>query len=235
MKRINFSGAALAAGFIFSTVASSFILSTTAVDARQGRGQNRYNRGSDCDRDWYSTYCRDDDDRDWYNWNNQYTNRRLVAGTRIPTQSYRQGRIVLRRWERHPLTLVAENRITNRRSDRVVIPDGSLIRGALVPINRGYRFESSTVTFPNGRRESIAAVSRVIDGRDSFDPDSRDSFVLTPAALLILSYLFGRSDNVSPLFLGNIFNRYPNVRRDLVVVRPDQDLDLRLTRDFVVR
>jgi hypothetical protein len=234
MKRINFLGAALAAGFILSTVTSNFILGTAAVDARPGRWNNRHNWGSYCDRDWNNNGCRDDN-RGWYNSNNRYRNRRLVAGTRIPTQSYRQGRIVLRRWERHPLTLVAENRVTNYRTDRVVIPDGSVIRGALVPFNRGYRFESSTVTFPNSRRASISAVSRVIDGRDSFDSDSRDDFVLTPAALLILSYLFGRSDNVSPLSLGNMFNRYPNVRRDLVVVRPNQDLDLRLTRDFVLR
>lgn len=231
MKHSNFLSSAVAAGFVLTTMASSVIFSPSAAFARDDWNNNRSDWNFRCDRDWNAPGCRDGN-RNWDN--NRYPNRRLASGTFIPTQSYRQGRLVLRRWERYPLTLVAENRVANNRSDRTVIPDSSLIRGALVPFNQGYRFESNSITFPNGRRETFAAVSRYLDSRDSFDPNNRDRFSLSPAALIALSYLFGQSNTPSPFFLGNAFNRYPNVRRDLVVVHPNQDLDLRLTRDFVL-
>jgi hypothetical protein len=172
-------------------------------------------------------------------WRDRYGNRRsydlrLSEGTIIPTHVSRQGRIVLRRGEQYSLRLITDQDIFSERNDRVVIPRGSSIYGELVPYRRGYRFESQYVALRNGGQKDISAVSNVIDSQDRYIRSSEDS-ILSPAASILLGTLIGRSITPDSDRIGDIFNRDSRARRDLVVIYPDRDLDLRLSRDFVLR
>jgi hypothetical protein len=204
------------------------------IDSVQVRNQDPWIRNQDrWDNSRGQWQSRDPDQ-----WQDQDRSRRarLSAGTYIPTYSDRYGRrIVLRRQERYPLTLVVSQDILGRPSHRgrVALPRNSRIEGELVPTRDGYRFEAERVRFPNGRYEQIWALSNVVRQNDRYDRyDRRDANVSSGAAS-ILSSILGRTNSNSSV-LGDVFDRYPNARRELVVIYPDQSLDLKLTRDFVV-
>ena len=161
---------------------------------------------------------------------------RLSAGTTISAYPERRQRIVLRRSERYPLTLVVNEDVGNNsrsRNGRAVLPRGSRIEGELVPTRNGYRFESRQVRLPNGRSEQVWAVSNTIRSNNSFDRYDRNSDGASSGAQSILNAILGRSNSSGSVYSGDIFDRYPNARRDLVVIYPDQTLELRLTREFV--
>jgi hypothetical protein len=181
---------------------------------------------------------RNEDHRD-RDWREIYGNRRgydlrLSEGTSIPTRVGRQGRIVLRRGERYSLRLITDRDLLSERSGRVVIPRGSSIYGVLVPYRGGYRFESQYVKLRDGGERDIWAVSDVIDSRDRYFR-SDDEPILSPAAAIIWGTLIGRSITPNSDRLGDIFDRDYRARRDLIVIYPNRDLDLRLSRDFVLR
>lgn len=198
-----------------------------AWDRNQDRWQSRDPDEWDRNQDKWS-------DRDQSEWRNQdrYSRTRLLSGTYIPTSPERQRRVVLRRSERYPFTLVVTENVgeMNRRG-RAILPRGSRIEGELVPTRSGYRFESDQVRFPNGKRERIWAVSSTIRSNNTFDRNDRNETNVSNGALTILSSILGRSDS-SNTILGDVFERYPNSRRDLAVIYPER-IDLRLTRDFV--
>ena len=161
---------------------------------------------------------------------------RLSEGTYIPAYLERSGRrIVLQRSERYPLTLVVSQDVgQSSRRGRVALPRNSRIEGELVPTRGGYRFEASRVRFPNGQQSRISAVSNVIRQNDGYDPYNRNESRRSSETGSILGAIFGRSNSDDSTIRGDIYNRYPNDRQDLVVISPDQSLDLRLTRDFVM-
>jgi hypothetical protein len=158
---------------------------------------------------------------------------RLSAGTYIRAYPERRRRIVLRRFERYPLTLIVDRDGATFRTGRTLFPRNSRIEGELVPARGGYRFESDRIRFPNGRSERIWAVSDIIGLDNAYDRDDRSEANISNGAAGILNAILGRSSSSNSVILGDIFNRYPNSRRDLVVLYPDRTLDLRLTRDFV--
>lgn len=158
----------------------------------------------------------------------------LRAGTMIPARISSHRRIILRRWEDYPLNLRVTRDVKATYSDRTVIPRGSTIRGRLVPHQAWYRFEAQIVRFPSNRREDINAVSAPLYISDRYDGVFGDRPVVSAAAIMILNTILGRRyDPADSPYLGDVFTRYPRVRRELVVVYPKQDIDLRLTRDFV--
>jgi hypothetical protein len=193
--------------------------------------RDRY--GNNRNRDWRIEDNRNNDWRDRYG-NNRSYDLRLFQGTSIPTRVSRQGHIVLRRGEQYALRLITDRDLVSDRSDRVVIPRGSSIYGVLVPYRNGYRFESQYVTLRNGGQRDLWAVSDVIDSGNRYNRSENDS-VLSPAASIILGTLIGRSITPDSNQIGDIFDRDSRARRDLVVVYPNRDLDLRLSRDFVLR
>lgn len=219
-----------------------------------------------CDRDWDNEYCNPkinpnrngqwSDPQQWQNqdqgaWNrdwqqtqsqgqwqnpDRFFRNRLSAGTNISAYPERRQRIVLRRSERYPLTLVVSEDVgqfSRSRSGRAVLPRGSRIEGELVPTRNGYRFESRQVRLPNGRSEQIWATSNTIRSNNSFDRYDRNSDGASSGAQSILNAILGRSSSSGSVYSGDVFERYPNARRDLVVIYPDQTLELRLTREFV--
>jgi hypothetical protein len=256
MKRRNIFQSVMAAGLALSSVAMSTPILGSSVALADD-----YNNSpaplETCRNNSDPDYCyrierdrerslRENRDRDWRvedvrdrDWRDRYGNRRnydlrLSEGTFIPTRMSRQGRIVLRRGEQYSLRLVTDRDLRSERGNRVVIPRGSSIYGVLVPYRRGYRFESQYVTLRNGGQTDISAVSDVIDSRDRYIRSNDDS-ILSPAASIILGTLIGRSITPDSDRLGDIFDRDSRARRDLVVIYPNRDLDLRLSRDFVLR
>jgi hypothetical protein len=158
----------------------------------------------------------------------------LRAGTIIPTRISQHRRVVLRRGESHRLRVRVLRDVRGTYSERTVIPKGSTIRGELVPYRAWYRFEAEEVYFPNNRRKDIDAVSVPLYISDRYDGAFGDRPVVSTAAMIILNAILGRRfDPTYPPYLGDVFTRYPRARRELVVVYPKQDIDLRLTRDFV--
>jgi hypothetical protein len=249
MKRRNIFQSAMAAGLALSSIA----ISTLTIGSSAALADDSYTDSElleRCRSSLNSAICdrieRNDRNRNWRledsrdrDWRDRYGNRRsydlrLSEGTSIPTHVSRQGRIVLRRNEQYSLRLITDRDLFSDRSDRVVIPRGSSIYGVLVPYNRGYRFESQYVALRNGGQKDIWAVSDVIDSRDRYTRSNDDS-ILSPAASIILGTLIGRSITPDNDRLGDIFDRDSRARRDLVVIYPDRDLDLRLSRDFVLR
>ncbi|MGB8698525.1 MAG: hypothetical protein WCD18_03835 [Thermosynechococcaceae cyanobacterium] len=210
-------------GLVLSSIVYPLTLGTQTALAN-----DRYNFppgwGNNCDRYWNPNNCRPDPGRGGNAW--------VPDGTYIPTYPPYQRRIVLRRTDRYPYMLIVERDIRSNQSNRVAIPQGSRIYGNLVPINGGYRFESSYVVFPGGRSEGIWAVSRVVYG-GYFDRNNNEALSLSSSALAIISAaLGGNVYSPTPYTLGSVFDRYPNYREDLVVIYPDRDLNLRLVRGF---
>jgi hypothetical protein len=259
MKRRNIFQSTMAAGLALSSVVMSILVlgSSAALADDDDDDTNSWEWRERCEQSLNPSYCaqiernRDRDgriedngllriedyrDRDW---RDRYGNRRrydlrLSEGTSIPTRVSRQGRIVLRRGEQYSLRLITDRDLISERSDRVVIPRGSSIYGVLLPYRGGYRFESQYVTLRNGGQRDIWAVSDVIDSRDRYIRSEDDS-ILSPAASIILGTLIGRSITPDSDRLGDIFDRDSRARRDLIVIYPNRDLDLRLSRDFVLR
>lgn len=181
----------------------------------------------------------DDDDDDWRD-NDRYRQRgRLESGTIISVDARNNSdRIVLRRDERLNLTLVVDENVRDER-DRVVIPRGSLIEGELRPSNSGTRFVADELILRNGGRYDIRAESDVIDSDDRYTDRRGNNSIVTGAARVILgSILGGRlGDNIGnwgTILDGDVFRRSRD-RDRLVVIYPDQDLDLRLRSDLVIR
>lgn len=248
MSRRNIFQSTMAAGLAISSVLSTLTMSAsmaTANQASQYKGRETIAQSWPIrvdDRDWRND--RDwKNDRDWRDdrgWRNDRDGRRgrlrLSSGTSIPTRAERRGRLVLRRGEQYAYQLITSQNLRSDRNDRIVIPRGSTIYGELVPYRRGYRFESQYVTLRNGGRQNIDAVSDLVDTRDRYDRDDRiyGNPNLSPAASIILGTLLGRSGRTDSGILGGIFDRDTRARRDLVVIYPNRDLDLRLSRDFEV-
>jgi hypothetical protein len=173
-------------------------------------------------------------DEDRRSGQNRFFRNRLSAGTYISAYPERRRRLVLRRSESYPLTLIVSSDLgRNFQRGRTSLPPNSRIEGELVPARGGYRFESDRIRFPNGRSERIWAISDILSLDNAYDRDDRSEANISNGAAGILNAILGRSSSSNSVILGDIFNRYPNSRRDLVVLYPDQTLDLRLTRDFV--
>jgi hypothetical protein len=204
-------------------------------DSWNGDRDREYSREQDR---WGNSDRGTEQERDREYWRSQQhrsSSARLAEGTYIPTYPDRSGRrIVLRGSERYPLTLIVSQDVGSSRRGRVTLPRNSRIEGELVPTGRGYRFEANRVRFPNGQQARIWAVSNAIRQNDGDDRDDRRDANRSNGAGLILSSILGRSNSSSSSVSGDIYDRYPNAQRDLVVIYPDRSLDLRLTRDFVM-
>jgi hypothetical protein len=204
-----------------------------------GPDQNRNQDAWNPDQEQWQTRNQDQwDNSNPDQWQRQHRSfsTRLSEGTYIPAYPERSGRrIVLQRSERYPLTLVVSQDVgQSSRRGRVALPRNSRIEGELVPTRNGYRFEASRVRFPNGQRSQIWAVSNIIRQNDVYDPYNRDETRRSSETGSILGAIFGRSNSDNSTIRKDIYNRYPNDRQDLVVISPDQSLDLKLTRDFVM-
>jgi hypothetical protein len=180
------------------------------------RSNDRWDRGND---DW------DDQEDDWGNDSWRFSKGRLYEGQTIRTTAKNRDRLVIRKNDSMTLTLYVDENIRASDTDRVIIPRNSRIEGRLRPRDGGTQFEAERLTLPNGRRYDLDASSEIIY------PNRRIASRRTTtsdAAKDILATILGdrrREDDV---------DRGSNQRGDLIVVYPDQDLDLRLQKDLKI-
>jgi hypothetical protein len=143
------------------------------------------------------------------------------------------------------LTLTAANNIRSERGN-VVIPAGSQINGRLRPADGGTRFVAEEVVIGSQkRRYPIEATSPVVTRKQTIDkktnPDFLRGAVIGAAAGAVIGEIFGGIDLGEILggagagVLGElILSGRRRKAVEVVVVNPNQDLDLTLEEDFVL-
>lgn len=169
----------------------------------------------------------------------------IPRGTTIPVTYDRGKRIIVAPEETADITLTVAEDIESE-SGRIAIPAGSRIEGELRPTNRGTQFVAQNLILEDGDRGyPIEATSREITDTEIINersnPDILRGAVIGAAAGAVLGEIFGGIDLGEVLagagvgVLGEVLLRGRKQREvEVVVVRPETDLDLRLEEDFVV-
>jgi hypothetical protein len=172
----------------------------------------------------------------------------IPSGTVIPV-SYEKDKILVTRDETAPLTLIVSQDIRTYQN-RILIPAGSRIVGELQPVRRGDRMGTQFVARELfvGRRQRyrIDANSGVITRTERVQRGARGGSIVQGAALgaaaaAALAGITGDKAIATEEVLGGAgVGALAGVllgRRsvDVIVVRPEEDLSLRLRSDIVLR
>ena len=170
---------------------------------------------------------------------------RIPAGTLIPVGYDEAEKVVLTPDEsmRLRLTVVQDIRDTQ---GRVIIPFGSEIEGQLRPVSDGTQFLAEQLIIGDRRRFPIDAISKVVTDTERVTKGANAGDILKGAAVgtaaaALLSGILG--DNViatERLLIGAGLGALSGVllgreKVEVVVIYPEEDLDLRLRSDFVLR
>ncbi|MGY6529181.1 MAG: S-layer homology domain-containing protein [Cyanobacterium sp.] len=174
------------------------------------------------------------------------TDNRIMAGTQIPV-TYEAEKILLTQNETVPITLVVRENMVNS-SGAVIIPRDSMVMGELRPSGNGTQFFARTIELPNGRMYNVDASSQVITETESVSRGTNVGNLVTNAALgtaaaaaiagvtgdrtittgeLLIGTGAGVLATLIPQFLGR--NRV-----DLLVIRPETNLNITFNSDFVM-
>ncbi|MGD1872007.1 MAG: conjugal transfer protein TrbI [Mastigocoleus sp.] len=173
----------------------------------------------------------------------------ISAGAVIPV-TYEKEKVVVTPDETTPLTLkVARNIIDS--NGNILIPEGAEITGELRPAKtfdseKGTQFIAEELVLPNGDRQFINASSEVVDRVETLKKGSNTSKVLKDAAIgagaaSVIALLTGnrKIDILEPI-AGGAAGALASVlirggkKTEVVVVRPEKDLDITLRSDLVV-
>jgi hypothetical protein len=169
----------------------------------------------------------------------------VPRGTIIPVTYDRGKRIIVAPEESVDVTLTVAEDIESE-TGRIAIPAGSRIEGELRPANRGTQFVAQNLILEaRDRGYPIEATSQEITDTEIINersnPDLLRGAVIGAAAGAVLSEIFGGIDLGGVLagagagVLGEVLLRGRKQREvEVVVVRPDTDLDLRLEEDFAI-
>ncbi|NJM60071.1 MAG: hypothetical protein HC849_07595 [Oscillatoriales cyanobacterium RU_3_3] len=178
----------------------------------------------------------------------QFDSERVPSGTVIPV-TYEKDKVVVTREETAPLTLTVARDIRTT-NGRIVIPAGSQIVGELQPVRRGNRigtqFVARELFVSRRQRYRIDANSGVITRTERVQRGSGTGSIVQGAALgaaaaAALAGITGDKAIATEEVLGGAgVGALAGVllgRRsvDVIVVRPEEDLDLRLRSDIVLR
>ncbi len=167
---------------------------------------------------------------------------RVQAGAKLQVRYAGAQRILVAPNETVPLTLTIADDVRGL-GGQVVIPQGSQVSGQLRPAQGGSQFVARQLQLPTGQRYRLEANSAIV--RDVKDP--RDTSVLAivqdaaigSAAAAILSGTVVPGRRITPeRVLGGAAAGVlvGNVTADrVVVIQPDQDLDLTLRSDLILR
>ncbi|MEO0405861.1 MAG: hypothetical protein AAF289_00775 [Cyanobacteria bacterium P01_A01_bin.135] len=175
----------------------------------------------------------------------------LSAGTPIDTlyeetddDGNRVERVVVLPDETAPLSLTVARDVRST-AGTVVIPAGSTIEGELRPLEDdavGTQFFSEEVTLPNGERYDIDAISAPITRTEIITEESDRDFikgaVIGGAAAAVLAEILGDIDILEVLggaglgALGILIFGGGDEDVEVVVVEPEQDLDVALQSAF---
>lgn len=230
-----------------TTLASVVLLgSGLGIDAAQAQFSGRQPRsfpeaaerwGYECKRERSGYFCKLDDDRfdDDDRWDQRrdrwrFNKGRLYEGRTIRTSAKNRDRIIIRKNDDRDLTLYIDENIRADDTGRVIIPRDSRIEGRLRPRDGGIQYDAKRIVLPNGRRYNLDAFSEVIyPNRRIASRRTRTSEGVRDVLATILGDR-GRDDD-----FGRRDDDFGSRRdRDLVVIYPDRDLDLRLRKDLKI-
>lgn len=173
-----------------------------------------------------------------------YQQLRIPAGTIIPVKYEKAEKIVLTPDESMSVTLKVRQNIRTVQGV-VLIPSGSEIVGELRPAGGGSQFIAQKVIVSSDRNYPIDAVSRVVSETQRLEKGASAGEILTGAAIgaaaaTALSGVLGDRAIATEEVLGGagigaiagaIFGRN---KVEVIVIRPEDDLNLRLRSDLVV-
>lgn len=175
---------------------------------------------------------------------------RLPTGTQIPVQYNQAERIIIKPDETAEVSLIVADDVRSPSTNRVVIPENSVITGELRPTDNGTQFVSESIVFPGTDTEddeedlTINATSDEITDTqiitEDSDPDILRGAIVGGAAAAVLSEIFGSIDILEVLggagvgVLAEILiNQGNDDEVEVIIIEPETDLDLTLESDFV--
>lgn len=197
--------------------------------------------GYECKRQRSGYFCKVDDDRvddddrfddrrDQRQDSQRFNKGRLYEGQTIQTSAKNRDRIVIRKDDNRDLTLYIDDDIRADDTGRVIIPRNSRIEGRLRSRDGGIQYDAKRIVLPNGRRYNLDAFSEVIyPNRRVASRRTKTSDGVRDVLSTILGDRRRRDDDFDRR------NDDIDTRdRNLVVIYPDRDLDLRLKKDLKI-
>lgn len=182
-----------------------------------------------------------------YSNNNQqtpYYTARVPAGTLIPVEYEEAEKVILTPDESMSLELTVTREIRDVQG-RVIIPAGSMIVGQLRPVGEGTQFFAEQIIIGDRRRFPIDAISGVVTETETVRRGANAGDILKGAAVgaaaaTLLSGILGDKVIATEKVLagaglgalaGVLLGRE---KAEVVVIYPEEDLDLRLRSDFTL-
>ena len=177
----------------------------------------------------------------------QQRNVEIPEGVTLPV-AFEKEKVVVTPDETMDLTLtVARDIIDSNRN--LLIPRGSELQGKLEPATfrgeKGSRFISRKLVFPDGREQNIDATSAVVTRKETIKKGTSTGKVLTDAAIgsaaaSVIAILTGNNkiETIEPIIgaaggaLASILLRRKQV--EVVVIRPEDDLDVTLRSNLLL-
>ncbi|MFB2832902.1 hypothetical protein [Floridanema evergladense] len=176
----------------------------------------------------------------------QRGNYRIPAGTAIQVRYDSAEKIVVSPNETTNLTLSIDRDVVSRDGE-ILIPARSQVTGQLRPASGGSQFVARDLILPNGERRSINASSDIITRTEEVRKGTNLTSLLAGAAVgsaagALIAGVTGdrRIDALEVLAgtgvgtVGGLLLGGRNRSNRVVVIDPDNDLDLRLDSDLVV-
>ena len=237
-----------------TTLASLVMLSSgIGIESAQAQFSNRRSQrpqsfpeaaerwGYECQRRHSGYFCTSNDRRNDDRFDQrddrfdrgQFHQGRVYEGRTIRTTAKNRDRILIRKNDSRELTLYVDEDIRADDTGRIIIPRDSRIEGRLRARDGGIQFEAKRLTLSNGRRYNLDAQSEIIYANRRVA--SRRT-TTTDAARVVLSTILGdrkqRDGDVDRR--DDDFGSRDDRERDLIVVYPDRDLNLRLRKDLKI-
>jgi hypothetical protein len=166
----------------------------------------------------------------------------IPSGTEIPI-TYEKDKIVVTPDETAPVKLTVARDITTS-GGTVLIPEGSIIEGELRPAGDGTQFVAENLVIARQNiKTPIDATSGVVTRRETINKRSNPKILqgaaIGGAAAAVLSEIFGRIDLWEVLGgagLGALASVLIRNRQEVevVIVNPQEDLNLTLQSDFAL-
>ncbi|MDJ0556656.1 MAG: hypothetical protein QNJ68_19885 [Microcoleaceae cyanobacterium MO_207.B10] len=174
----------------------------------------------------------------------QFYTARVPAGTLISVEYEEAEKVILTPDESMSLELTVTREIRDVQG-RVTIPAGSIIVGQLRPVNQGTQFFAEQVIIGNRRRFPINAISGIVTETETVRRGANGGDILKGAAVgaaaaTLLSGILGDKVIATEKVLagaglgalaGVLLGRE---KAEVVVIYPEEDLDLRLRSDFTL-
>jgi hypothetical protein len=174
----------------------------------------------------------------------QYSDATIPAGTVIKV-TYKKDKVIVTPDETAPLTLIVAQDIRSSQG-RVLIPAGSEIDGEIKPTRRGSQFVAKELFLSRNRRYRLNANSKVITRTESIEKGANGTAIIKGAAVgaaaaAAIAGITGDKTIATEEVLGGAgIGAIAGVllgrkKVNVLVIRPEEDLELRLRSNLVLR